>query len=91
LAYVVRNRVSVAAALLFVQLECAGAIVDTITGIDEGVGAVGRNGNLGAAGGPSWVGHELLVVEERRDSVVSAVALVACERVDVENPAGAAV
>ena len=91
MSHIVRNRVSVAAALLLVQLECAGAIVDTVTGIDEGVGAVGRNADFGAAGGSSWIGDELLVVEERRDSVVSAAAFGACERVDVEDPAGAAV
>lgn len=91
LGHVVRDWVSVAAALRLVQLECTGTIVDAVAGIDEGVDSVGRNANLGAASDPSRIGGELLVVEERRDSVVSAVTLGACERVEVENTASAAV
>lgn len=91
LGHVVRNRVSVAAALRLVQLECTGTIVDAVAGVDEGVDRVGRNTDLGATSDPSRIGGELLVVEERRDSVVSAVALSACERVEVEDIAVAAV
>ena len=37
LGHVVRDRVSVTAALRLVQLERAGSIVNTVTGIDERV------------------------------------------------------
>lgn len=91
LGHVVCDRVSIAAALRLVQLESASTIVDAVIGVDERVDCVGGNANLGATGDPSGVGGELLVVEERRDSVVSAVTLGACERVEVEDVAVTAV
>jgi len=91
LGHVVRDRFSVAAALRFVQLKSASTIVDAVTGVDERVDRVAGNTNLGATGGSSRVGGKLLIVEERRDSVVSAVALGACERVEVDDAAVTAV
>lgn len=91
LVHAVRDRISVTAVLRCVQLERAGAVVDTVTGINKGVDKVGGNANLGASSGPSRVGGELLVVEERRDGGVSVVALLACERVEIEDTAIATV
>lgn len=91
LGHVVCDRVSVAAALRLVQLERASTIVDAVIGVDERVDCVGGNANLGASGSPPGVRGELLVVEERRDSVIGAVALGTCERVDVEDIAVTAV
>lgn len=91
LVHAVRDRISVTAVLRCVQLERASTIVDDVTGINEGVHEVGGNVNFGASSGPSRVGGELLVVEERRDGGVSVVALLACERVKVEDTAVAAV
>ena len=91
LGHVVCDRVSVAAALRLVQLERASTIVDAVIGVDERVDCVGGNANLGASGSPSRVGGKLLVVEERRDSIIGAVALGACERVEVEDVAVTAV
>jgi hypothetical protein len=88
---IVRNRVSVTAAFGLVQLKRAGTVANTITGINEGVDAVGRNADLGATSNSSRVGGKLLIVEERRDSVVSAVALGACEGVEIEDAAVATV
>lgn len=89
--HAVRDRISVTAALRCVQLERAGTVVDTVAGVNKGVDKVGRNANLGASSGPSRVGGELLIVEERRDGGVSVVALLACERVEVQDTAVAAV
>jgi hypothetical protein len=91
LGHIVRNRIPITAALGLVQLKRAGTIVNTIAGIDEGVDAVGRNADLGATSNSSRVGGKLLIVEERRDSVVSAVALGACEGVEIEDAAVATV
>ena len=91
LGHVVRDRFSVAAALRSVQLKSASTIVDAVTGVDERVDRVAGNTNLGATGGSSRVGGKLLIVEERRDSVVGAVALGACERVEIEDAAVATV
>lgn len=91
MAYVVRDRVSVAAALLFVKLERAVTVVEAVTGVDERVDPAGGNADFGTPSGSSRVGGELLVVEERRDSVISAVALLVCERVKVDDTTAATI
>jgi len=92
LIHAVRDRGSVGAGVRSVQLERAGTVVDAITGIDERFGTtVAGDADLGATNAPARVCGELLVVEKGRDGGVSIVALVARERVNVEDIAGAAV
>lgn len=65
---------AIGAAVRPVQLECTGAVVDTVAGINERVDNAARNLDLGAASSLARLCGELVVVEERRDGGVSVVA-----------------
>ena len=91
IGHLVSDRAPVVAVLRSVQLQCTGTVVNPITGIDERVDSAAGNADVGAASGSSRVCGELLVVEEGRDGVVSAVALSAREGVEVEDTAIATV
>jgi hypothetical protein len=91
LDHIVGNRISVAADLRLVQLKRTSTVVDAVTGIDKRIGTVRENANLEASSGSPQVRDELVVVEERRDGVVSVVTLGTLERVQVDNSAAAAV
>jgi hypothetical protein len=92
LIHALRDRGSVGAGVRSIQLERAGTVVDAVTGIDERFGTtVAGDADLGATNASARVRCKLLVVEERRDGGVSVVALVAWERVNVKDTAGAAV